>query len=544
MYAAYFGLRDYPFSITPDPSYVYMSPRHQEALAHLLYGMGEHGGFVQLTGEVGTGKTTLIRTLLSQHFEDVDIALSLNPRLTVEEFMASICDELHIDYPQPAPSLKQLLDALNRHLLEAHAKGRRTVLIIDEAQNLSREVLEQVRLLTNLETHRHKLLRIILVGQPELDVMLKRDDLRQLAQRITARYHLQPLNARETTAYVSHRLSVAGAHHPIFSRAALRAVYRLSHGVPRLINVICDRALLAAYAGGHQRVDGWLLRRAAREALRGPGAARRRWPWLAVAAAGLGGLAIAALLGLHPPALDGLPLPWHDTTPAVAADTRETAAINLRPAEADLAAADPEAVLARLATDAPAPEARLSGLWGLEAAPPAGAEFCSWVRERGLRCLDGPLEWGQLQLFDLPAVLTLDTAQGRQRVLLRGLRDDRALLAGAEDDIALPAQWLAERWNGDYLLLWRPALGEELIGPHSRGEAVRWLRRQLALAAGQPLPAEPLSDRYDPPLQEAVRRFQQTHGLTADGLVGARTQIVLGRTEPAPTTPTLAGSAL
>ncbi|NJN45652.1 MAG: AAA family ATPase [Candidatus Competibacteraceae bacterium] len=247
MYTAYFGLRDNPFAITPDPSYLYLSPHHQEALAHLLYGAGENGGFVQLTGEVGTGKTTLIRTLLEQQLEDVDVALCLNPSLTVHELVATICDELHVDYPRATSSLKPLYDALNTHLLKTHALGRRTILIIDEAQSLDRPVLEQIRLLTNLETHRHKLLRIILVGQPELQRLLERQDMRQLAQRITARYHLMPLNRRQTTAYIQHRLRVAGGRDDVFTPAALKKAYRLSQGVPRLINVLCNHALLGAY---------------------------------------------------------------------------------------------------------------------------------------------------------------------------------------------------------------------------------------------------------------------------------------------------------
>ena len=193
MYESYFGLREHPFAITPDPNYLYLSPHHQEALAHLVYGVRENGGFVQLTGEVGTGKTTLIRSLLAQQPEQADIALCLNPKLTALELVTTVCDELGVNY-SIATSLKPLIDALNRHLLASHGKGRHTVLIIDEAQNLSVEVLEQVRLLTNLETHHHKLLRVILVGQPELKVLLARPELRQLAQRITARYHLPPLN--------------------------------------------------------------------------------------------------------------------------------------------------------------------------------------------------------------------------------------------------------------------------------------------------------------------------------------------------------------
>src|SRR5919201_4829908 len=236
MYASYFGLKEAPFSITPDPRYLYMSERHREALAHLLYGIGEGGGFVQLTGEVGTGKTTLCRCLLEQVPPHVDVALILNPRLTALELLGAVCDELRIPYPVDTTSTKTLVDLLYRYLLDAHGRGRRTVLIIDEAQDLSIDVLEQVRLLTNLETTREKLLQIILIGQPELITLLEREDLRQLAQRITARYHLEPFDAADTRAYIRHRLQIAGRTRGLFTEAAMRTVHAASRGIPRLIN--------------------------------------------------------------------------------------------------------------------------------------------------------------------------------------------------------------------------------------------------------------------------------------------------------------------
>src|SRR3546814_558109 len=230
MYIEFFQLKEMPFSITPDPAYLYMSPRHQEALGHLLYGTGQYGGFVQLTGEVGTGKTTIVRTLLEQKLDKVDVAFIHNPRQNEQEFVQTICDELGVSYARDDRSLKTLIDALNEHLLQAHAEGRRTVLIIDEAQNLERGVLEQVRLLTNLETAKEKLLRIMLIGQPELSALLARPDLRQLASRITARFHLTPLGARETVEYIEHRLRVAGAHGEIFTPAAIADVHRYTKG--------------------------------------------------------------------------------------------------------------------------------------------------------------------------------------------------------------------------------------------------------------------------------------------------------------------------
>jgi len=247
MYLEYYGLREPPFSITPDPRYVFLSERHRDALAHLLYGIGKggSGGFVQLTGEVGTGKTTLCRLLLEQLPENTRVALVLNPKLSPVELVESICEELKLDISGKRGSLKALTDTLNAYLLDAYAEGLRVVLIVDEAQNLSTESLEQVRLLTNLETPTQKLLQIILLGQPELRDVLARAELRQLAQRITARYHLTPLDAGETEAYVRHRLAVAGCARIPFSRLGLRALYQRSTGIPRLINIIADRSLMA-----------------------------------------------------------------------------------------------------------------------------------------------------------------------------------------------------------------------------------------------------------------------------------------------------------
>src|SRR5262245_4904415 len=317
MYASFFGLNEKPFSITPDPRFLFLSERHAEALAHLVYGVNEAGGFIQLTGEVGTGKTTVVRSLLAQAPKHAEIALILNPRMTPAEFLLAICEELGIDIDASSEgSLKELVDRLSLHLLNSHADGRRVVLVVDEAQNLAPEVLEQVRLLTNLETETQKLLQIILIGQPELREVLDRTELRQLAQRITGRYHLDPLSREETAAYVRHRLRVAGATTEVFTNGALREISRLSGGVPRLINIICDRALLGAFTEDRHSVSASVVRRAAGGVF-GKSIQPRWLPWLAGSAVGL--IAIASAAALLPSLMTGAapaPAPVAATAPA------------------------------------------------------------------------------------------------------------------------------------------------------------------------------------------------------------------------------------
>jgi len=272
MYTAYFGLKEKPFSIAPDPQYLFMSDRHREALAHLTYGLGgsgieSHGGFALLTGEVGTGKTTISRCLMEQLPDNTQVAFILNPMLSSQELLATICDELKIRYRKTGATLKTLTDKIQEKLLQNHQKKINTLLIIDEAQHLQPEVLEQLRLLTNLETNTKKLLQVILIGQPELQVLLKRRDLRQLAQRITARYHLLPLNQQEISLYIKHRLSVAHCFRELFSKQAIMAIHQICQGIPRLINLVCERALINAYSSNNTTIDKKAIVTAAQDAL-------------------------------------------------------------------------------------------------------------------------------------------------------------------------------------------------------------------------------------------------------------------------------------
>src|SRR5215207_1055630 len=467
MYLSFFGLNEKPFAITPDPRYLYLSERHAEALAHLLYGINEAGGFVQLTGEVGTGKTTTIRSLLAQTPKNAEVALILNPRMTAPEFLLTLCEEIGIGVPDFAVSSgKDLVDILNDYLLRAHGAGRRVVLVVDEAQNLAPEVLEQVRLLTNLETNTQKLLQIILIGQPELRELLSRNELRQLAQRVTGRYHLDPLSQDETIAYVRHRLRVAGATTDIFTPLALSEVYRLSGGVPRVINVICDRALLGAYTQDRHRVTPSLVRDAAAEVF-GRRFAPRWLPWAATAATG-----IALALGLW--ALWQI-APWHSQdavaavpSPAVK-QAQTTAAPANRAASIPAASAIPLSALLtqhKAETDPDNAFGKLFNLW--KATYVAGnVDPCTQARRQGLDCLVQRGSFGQLSLYNRPAILLLnDDAGGSHQVVLATLGNERAELelGGARHEVSIGE--LSRYWFGDFVMLQRVGKETTAGAPH------------------------------------------------------------------------------
>ena len=515
MYYRYFGLTEEPFSIAVNPRYLFMSARHRDALAHLLYGVGAGGGFILLTGEVGTGKTTINRCLLQQLPAAADIAIILNPALNAEELLATACDELGIDYEADKSTLKDLTDRLHAFLLDNHGKGRNTVLLIDEAQHLQFDVLEQIRLLTNLETNTRKLLQIILVGQPELGAMLARPELRQLSQRITARYNLEPLNLEETDAYIRHRLQVAGlpANRELFPPALVRAVYRHSGGIPRLINLLCDRSLLGAYGQNRSRVDRAVLKQAVVEVMgteqRGRDKVASRY-WVLAAAA-----VIFALFLLVPG--------WQQTVSGIA----------------DMTAIEPAPVVSAPSTiERPASqawtgeaEAALALLADYLGVPRFGADTCVAIAGQGWRCESlRARSWNELLEFDRPAVLGLLTPERfRAFAVLVALDEEQAILLTDTGREVVSLRQLAPMWSGEFQLLWRPPAGfERPFGMGYRGPVVAWLAQRFAYLDGQ---SEPLAGiTFNQILDTRVRLFQRSRGLRDDGVVGMKTLLKLEAT--------------
>lgn len=532
MYTAHFGLNAAPFSITPDPNFLYLSNLHREALAHLLYGVNEGPGFVLLTGEVGTGKTTLCHCLINQLPDAVDIALLLNPRLSAIELLAALFDELRISYDKEQFTPKDYFDTLNTYLLTAETVGRRTVLILDEAQNLSAEVLEQVRLLTNLETPTHKLLQIILIGQPELQTLLKRNNLRQLAQRITARYHLQPLPLKDTQAYIRHRLAVSGAAQPLFTAKAMRLVHRYSAGIPRLINIICDRALLGGYVKSKTLVDAKIVRQAVAEVRGEPIRQRSPWRWafatvslvlmLIFLAAVLWGFKNTSpeavqMLAESPPETITLPLPQQQTTPP------ERPPPEPQPA--------PPTLLELLQDEAISSHAEaafttLFRYWDLDYQALPGQTACERAAVEGFSCVSQAGNWEDIRQLNRPVVIELVTENGAQHhVVVTRLSEKIAVLDFAGSVFEFPLEKINEYWLGQFLLLWKPpALPVPMLKVGMVHETVIWIKTLLDRIEGRQTAATPV---FNQELRQRIIAFQRLHGLGVDGVVGEQTLLVL-----------------
>lgn len=559
MYYEFFGFREPPFSIAPDPRYLYLSDRHKEALAHLMYGVGGQGGFIVITGEVGTGKTTVSRCFVDNAPDNVDLAIVLNPRLSARELLSSICDELGIAHPAGS-SIKRLVDLINEDLLEAYAAGRHKVLLIDEAQNLSAEVLEQLRLLTNLETAEKKLLQIVLVGQPELNDILSQPELRQLNQRVTARYHLDSLGRNDLPSYLSFRLSVAGVRGDVFTPRALKNLYRLSSGVPRLINLICDRALLGAYAEGEHRVRAEHIKVAAREVVgKQPGArgkrkaakSNRRYGAPALLLSVLAAVVVTLAAMKFWPADLGPGLAGIDEAVANGmADTESehSSGIIERPEqpvpELIDGGSDEES---NLPVAAPVEDQRaafdfaldgvsqgrafvsLFQLWGEQYVPSDYPVACDFANTRSLDCLHREGTRRSLEKLNRPAILQLQNQDGADRyVTLASLDNDLAHLIlpnGEQKTVAF--REIEAYWFGDFTVLWRmPPYMVPGSDSRQQNSKALWLSTQLMQLAE--LYGNDVDERAEVKAMDyndQVRWYQAKKGLKVDGIAGAMTLI-------------------
>jgi general secretion pathway protein A len=500
VYESWYGFSEKPFNLTPDPKYLYLSQRHAEAFAHLEFGRRERGGFILITGEVGTGKTTLARYFLSHLGPDTHTAVILYPALTADELLHAILDDLHVE--AEGDSKKGLVDALHRFLLQARAGGRNVVLLIDEAQDLSAEVLEQIRLISNLETDTEKLIQIVLMGQSELRELLERHELRQLAQRVTARYHLSPLSAADTEAYVRHRLKVAGGEGKVgFTAEALRIVHGRSRGVPRLINLICDRVLLAGYVRGVRTIAARMVREAADEVTAGPTGKAFRWHH-GLIATGLT-LALAFLAFTFAPRLARAP-----------ADPARPAAV---PPPAPGPTPEP----------ASTPPSRSERLDDRLRSIPRGASYAAalarvesvWNRPSLARATVRT-HLDQLRRLDLPAVLEVFHPSRRDTCFLALLRLDgpsARVAVGEEPEMVVPAAQLDALWTRDAVIVWPET--EDLRSDGDRRTA--WVREALGRLGFD-----------DGDLRTALTRFQGDAGLVPDGLLGPRTRMALFALSP------------
>jgi general secretion pathway protein A len=536
MYTQFFGLEQEPFSIAPDPRYLFMSERHREALAHLLYGVNGGGGFVLLSGEIGAGKTTVCRCFLEQIPRRCNVAYIFNPKLTATELLKSICDEFRIPYVHEgagAPTVKDYIDPLNEFLLRTHAVGQNNVLIIDEAQNLAADVLEQLRLLTNLETNERKLLQIVLIGQPELRTMLARPELEQLAQRVIARFHLEALSPSETAKYIRHRLAVAGMKRSIpFDRHAMQRIHRLSRGVPRRINLLCDRALLGAYAIGKTQVDLAMVDKAAGEVfdrapVRGQATARMRGRRLA--AAGLGVVALAGLAGAVVYTVGGPSKPRSDVAgQALAGPPASAAAQAAQAAQAASTASAAGASAALASTDLASGFGNEADAW--RALAPSWklkigeGDPCVLAREQQVQCFrSSGSNLAAIRQLARPGIIGLQAGDAALTyALLTGLTDHSATLRLGAASRTVSLASLAQWWRGDFATFWRvpPGFADHLVDDESDPSAA-WLSERLATLQG---PAA-----RDEKLKARVSAFQLAQGLKADGLAGPTTFMQLNR---------------
>ncbi|MBV1870126.1 MAG: AAA family ATPase [Gammaproteobacteria bacterium] len=567
MYTEYFGLKEKPFSIAPNPRYLYMSEQHQDALAHLLYGIQEGEGFVLLTGDIGTGKTTICRCLLEQIPDHVEVAYIFNPKLSAQELLLSICDEFRIPLGQGNVDLstKQAIDKINGHLLKLHRNNRHCVLIIDEAQNLSVDVLEQIRLLTNLETNSKKLLQIILIGQPELRIAFQKPELEQLAQRITARFHIGPLSLPELENYLQHRIHVAGgSKRPLFNKSAIKTLHKLTRGIPRLINTVSDRALLATYVSTQNQVTKKEIQTAAREILNAP-LPSRTFPSLhgkmrifgftlaATVAIALISFFIAPKLKLHEGGSNTItpqiaehnsvnsnarsvplsgtlqrPLSIHETrspahnTPEVTDQSVQTAPAT--PLVSNTAFSELETISIEQLTLAA--RQTLLARWNIDTQLKLSDDFCLIAQHHSLRCFQGKQSLEYLIKLNRPAVIRLVNSNGEPYVAaINKVAQQEAQLFVSGNNQLISLERLESAWTGDFELLWRPPFQySKAIDANSSAQSIQWFRETLNIASSKPSSNIPI---FIAPIDKQIRLFQKEAGLEPDGLAGPETIITI-----------------
>ncbi len=573
MYQDFFRLSESPFAIVPNPKFYFLSERHKEALSHVLSGIEDGGGLALLTGEVGTGKTTTMKALLERMPEQSQVATILNPSVSVLELMQTLCDELGIAYARE-DGFKHLNDAISAKLHDNDKQGIQTILLVDEAQHLMPDVLEQLRLLTNIETSQRKLLKVILIGQPELQEMLRQQHLRQLAQRITARYHLMPLTAQEVRQYILHRLSCADRLDPLFDEGAFKVIARESGGIPRLINLVCDQSLKMAHRDSKQRITAKIATKASKEVLHWQSVSShaerhgvmRYWPVYLGAIGGAALLAVAIRWGLEgntspaltvanintAPQVERAPAPTVKAPPApIVVDVaikkspaREASTSNIAPANTSAPqslASLPATVktvafadLAKQSLSAGSAMQALYRLWGFDADVLAAG--CSSDVRGELACYKATLPLSQLLSIDRPAVLTMNGPVGqRWFAVLYGMGEGQFELLAGDQRVMVSEAFFKQAWTGDALLLWRPPQANtSTLSIGQRSERVRWLDQRLNLVLGETGVA---SDRFGPNLRAKVRDFQRSKGLDADGYAGPITLMVLDTvlTMPGPT---------
>ena len=560
IYLQHFALAREPFSIVPDPGFLYPSIYHRQAVAHLKYGLDREGGFILLTGEVGTGKTTLTRTMIKRIPPHVRVAYILNSKLNASDVLASICDELDIVLPEnrELSFTKQCIDALNSDLLAAHAEGKKTLIVIEEAQNLTPEVLETLRLLSNLETSTHKLLHILLVGQPELLDILAQQELRQLNQRVVSRFHLSPLDKNDLSNYINHRLHRAGAQRPIFDDACVAVLFRLTGGVPRLLNLVCHQSLVAAYSIGARTVSAKLVKQAASEILSQPKKSSLSKSLLIAAIAA--SLLIAALAVIYVSSPSAIQLPA--TTDKEIADkaipdkeTPDQEQVIVEPEPEVLPAVSEASLISAISVDSPLPEQSileldvpvpavitnpfvgLLALWGVESVEAYSEEELAVVASvRNLRAEKVSLpDLASLEQINRPGVVWLRAETGYLKsYVLTQLSVSAVTLQDRQGEVQMNLEAFQAAWNGSYLYLWNPPQG--YIGPlsvsgnniesNSAGENIPlvldWLQAQLASLDNN---SEIIisGGRYTSAIAQQVLGFQRQQGLIADGILGRET---------------------